>query len=164
MSLKDAPRLAYLEHQILLRLAQTGALSAAVRDIEREYSLREGQLGSGVFRQTRILSLLFHLVLLPRELLGPVLTLQTVEREWQQWADNLGFSLDLAKFLGDVRNAVAHGDLVFEEEVFRFPKRGETFELSMDELESFLMTVGAALANEAGRLPMAATKTSRRIN
>ena len=164
MNLKDAPRAAYIEHQIFVRAAKSGALVGAVREIEKDYDLREGSLKQGLFMQTRVLCLLFHLIVLPRELSIKLLGMPEIQDAWGIWSRKCGVSFELEVFLANLRNAVAHGDLLLDEKNIQFPQKGGSIQLSIEQLESFLETVGATLANEAGRLPEPASKSGRGVD
>jgi hypothetical protein len=57
----------YIEAQILHRAGAQGLLLPAVRSVEAEYSLQPCSLGSRAFLETRILSLLYSLTVVPKE-------------------------------------------------------------------------------------------------
>lgn len=168
MSLKDAPRLAYIEHQIIMEAAQSGELSPAVKRIEEAYSLPDGSLGSGAFRQTRVVALLFHLIALPKEILGDALNTTSVAEKWEKWSKGHNIEGCYADFLRQLRNAVAQGDPELNNDSLRFPKskkkkNNDIIELSLCQLESFLSSVGAELATAAGRLKEISPTSTRNM-
>ena len=63
----DIPALAYIEAQILGRAVASGSIGCHVTATEDEYGLARGSLGKGVFWETRVLSLLYTLILFPKE-------------------------------------------------------------------------------------------------
>ena len=64
---KDIPAVACIEQQILSHAVSEGNLQSSVRRVEAEYGLETGSLGTGLILQVRILSLLYMLILFPKE-------------------------------------------------------------------------------------------------
>ena len=164
MSLQnEIPRLAYIEAQILHRAAAAGALTESVRAVERDYNLAHGSLGNGVFLQSRVLTLLYCLVVVPKEVWAsnaghPVYT--RVSSNWtvpdgavtRRREDDKG--PPTYDFVRHLRNAVSHARFSFHDGSFHFwdqrtNEQEPSFRatLTVKQIEKFLETVGAILAN-----------------
>lgn len=156
----DIPRLAYIEAQIIHRAAKAGALAPFVREVELEYKVHKGALGSGVFIETRILGLLYALILVPKELWELKSNHRIYARlETNFSLDGVDISLDRSSFTGELykfihhlRNALAHARFRFEGESFEFwdgNLKEEKYRacITSPMLVSFLEIVGSNLAN-----------------
>lgn len=64
--LEQIPRFAYVEAQIIHRAAKSGRLDESARAVEQQYRLVHGSLGNGVFLESRIIQLLYCLVVVPK--------------------------------------------------------------------------------------------------
>jgi len=125
------PRLAYIEAQVIHRAAGSAVLVPVVRDVERSYALKSGSLGSGVFLESRVVSLLYCLIVVPREFRAsdknhPIYG--TIAEGWSLENVRIGAgSLDkddpkrgMYEFVRHLRNAVSHARFSFEGEHFSF--------------------------------------------
>lgn len=65
---RDIPLWAYLEHRVLASAAQEGSLQRSARKIEERHGLPREYLGNGLPWQPRVVSLLYTLILFPKEL------------------------------------------------------------------------------------------------
>ncbi len=155
------PAIAYIEAQILHRANAQGALAPSARSVETEYGLQQGSLGSGVFQETRILSLLYSLIVVPKEFWNlnknhPVYvqikeswSLETVNiiTDQGQWEE------PIYGFVHHLRNAIAHANFEFKSGNFEFwnqhNNNPETYraKLSMQAIQHFLEVAGSLLAN-----------------
>lgn len=155
------PALAYIEAQILHRASTQELLLPAVRSVEAEYGFQSGYLGSGVFLETRILSLLYSLIVVPKEFwrldqnhqiygqIGKYWSLEMVNLKVDKshWRD------PIYRFIHHLRNAMAHANFEFKSGNFEFwdqyNNNPETYRatLSTAAIQQFLEVVGALLAN-----------------
>jgi hypothetical protein len=158
----DIPRLAYIEAQIVNRAARAGALLPFAREVEQQYKAEPGTLGIGIFIETRVLGLLYALVLVPRELWELKSNHGIYSRLEDQFSlDGLNVSLNLKPsasalqdFVYHLRNSLAHARFEFIDGRFEFwdwdpKKKVETYRASIqtERLISFLEVVGSQLAN-----------------
>ena len=158
----DIPRLAFIEAQIIHRAARAGALKPFVRDVELQYKAEHGTLGTGVFLETRILGLLYFLILVPKELWGLDSSYQIYTRLENSFpmsdvtvtVDESRYSGQLYKFVHHLRNALGHVRFKFEAGSFEFwdwdPRaKVEPYRaiIQLPKLISFLEVVGSDLAN-----------------
>ncbi|WP_139176598.1 hypothetical protein [Jannaschia faecimaris] len=150
--------MAFIEHQILMLAANSGALETAVRTVEARYALPNGALGNGVSRQTRLLSLLYHLVALPREIaLEKALSDPKVSNAWNEWSSGSSKTLDdgievcrqlgLAQTTRLLRNSVVHGRVQFRDHNLRFEDRKQSLSIGITAIDTLLSSFGAELAN-----------------
>lgn len=112
------PGIAYIEAQILHRASAQSLLAPAVRYIEAEYGLQQGSLGSGVFLETRIISLLYSLIVVPKEFWKlsknhPVYT--RIKESWSPESVNIivdksHWEEPIYRFVHHLRNAMAHAN------------------------------------------------------
>jgi hypothetical protein len=157
---KNIPRFAYIEAQILHRAARLGSLNFTARLVEVEYKIPPGTLGNGIFFQTRTLSLLYLLIVLPKEYwvlkeAAPIYS--KIEKSWS--INNVKIVIDINDFKNPVyafihhlRNAVAHAHFEFVDNTFVFwnqRNKQTTYkaEVSFSAMESFLEVVGSLMAN-----------------
>lgn len=159
----EIPRLAYIEAQVLHRAAATGALSESVRAVENHYKLPNGSLGSGVFLESRVLTLLYCLVVVPKEIWASEAKHPVYKAIASTWtvpdkAVTLPREGDqgppIYDFIHHLRNAVAHARFSFDGRSFHFwdqrqNEREPSFRasLTIENLQRLLETVGALLAN-----------------
>jgi hypothetical protein len=157
------PTLAFIEAQVIHQAVGCGALADSVRAVEKQYSLATGSLGDGVFLESRIMSLLYCLVVVPKEIWAsnaehPVyraiakawsVPKETVSRHRRGFWDRPTY-----QFIHHLRNAVSHANFSFESGRFSFWDRRPNEErpffqasIAVDELQKFLEIVGALLAN-----------------
>ena len=154
------PRIAYIEAQILHRASGQGLLVPVVRAVETEYGLQSGSLGSGVFLETRITSLLYSLIVVPKEFwnLGqnhPIYG--QINRFWSIkkvtiYLDESHWENPTYRFVHHLRNAVAHVNYEFKRGEFEFwdqfkEKPKYRAKLSTEQMQDFLEVVGSLLAN-----------------
>ncbi len=161
---KDVPALAYIEQQILGRAVASGSLRNHVGIVEAEYGLPLGTLGNGLFWQTRLLSLLYVLVLFPREYWrideeDPVY--REIEKRWSidcicVLTPDQKYENTVYWFIHRLRNALAHANIVFhgdEIEISDYWNRKLVYRarISNDEAMHFLEVVGSIMANYKNR-------------
>lgn len=157
---KNIPRLAYIEAQILHRAARLGMLNSTARLVELDYKIPASTLGNGIFFQTRTLSLLYLLVVLPKEywaLKEQALIYGKIEKLWsinnaKIVIDFNDFKNPIYSFIHHLRNAVVHAHFEFIDNNFVFwnernKKITYRAEVSFSTIESFLEVVGSLLAN-----------------
>lgn len=157
---KQIPKLAYLEAQILHRAAKLGVLSSTARVIEREHNYPIGMLKNGVFFKTRTLSLIYLLIVLPKEYWALKQTAPIYSQIEQLWSvnqirvvtDSQEFEKPIYAFIHHLRNALAHAHFDFIDYNFVFwnqKNKNITYkvEVSFSAMESFLEVVGSLLAN-----------------
>ena len=155
------PAIAYIEAQILHRASGQGLLAPSVRAVETEYGLNPGSLGSGIFLETRIISLLYSLIVVPKEFWSlskehPIYS--QIEDRWS--LDKVNIKTDQShwkepvyRFIHHLRNAMAHANFEFKSGNFEFwdqyKNKPETYRasLSTEVMQQFLETVGSLLAN-----------------
>ncbi len=159
--MKKIPALGYIEAQILHRASAQGLLAPAVGSVEREYGLQPGSLGSGVFLETRILSLLYLLIVVPKEFWSLSNNHQIYGRINESWSlemvsiavCNSRWQDPIYRFIHHLRNAMAHANFEFKNGNFEFWDQNknapETYRatLSTAAMQQFLEVVGSLLAN-----------------
>ena len=155
------PRIAYIEAQILHRASAQGLLAPSVRSVEAEYGLQPGSLGSGVFLETRILSLLYLLIVVPKEFWSLSENHPIYGQIKESWSletvgiieDRSHWQESIYKFVHHLRNAMAHANFEFKSGNFEFwdqyKNKPETYRavLSVPVMQHFLEVVGSLLAN-----------------
>lgn len=155
------PGIAYIEAQILHRASAQRLLAPAVRSVEAEYGLQPGSLGNGVFLETRILSLLYLLIVVPKEFWNLSQNHPIYGRIKESWSpervtvveDRSSWQEPTYRFVHHLRNAIAHANFEFKSGKFEFwdqPKnKPETYRaiLPTTEMQQFLEVVGSLLAN-----------------
>ena len=161
MEMKKIPALGYIEAQILHRASAQGLLVPAVRSVEAEYGLQPGSLGNGVFLETRILALLYTLIVVPKEFWNLGQNHQIYGQISKYWSlENVNINVDKSpwqepvyKFVHHLRNAMAHANFEFKSGNFefwdQFRNNPESYRatLSTTAMQQFLEVVGALLAN-----------------
>lgn len=152
----DIPALAFIEHQVMHSPSSIEAFKAVMPAIEQQYGVPSGSLGSGVYYQTRILALLYLLIVFPREAWAldesdPIY--QRIEEltDYDAWgvvpkqSGEKPFSFE---FIRRIRNAVAHANVeFFENEVRLWDRNGFRATCSFEAISQWLSEVGALLAN-----------------
>ena len=159
--MRDVPAKAFIEHQILSRAAATGALSEAARSVENAYGLEPHCLRPGLLREVRVLSLLYCLVLYAKEhfqLGSGDAIYREIRGSWSLGrvtvvTPETRFEDPVYGFIHRLRNAVAHASVEFTEAGMEFwdSHNGEEVyraRMPLEEVERFLGTVGALMANE----------------
>ena len=155
------PAAAYFEAQILHIASAEGVLNHIVRSVEKECGIPQGLFGSGVFLETRVISLLYSLIVVPKELwkLGkdnPIYS--EIDKVWS--LEKVTISKDIStykvpiyKFIHHLRNAIAHANFKFESGNFEFwdqdkqqPERYRAV-LTVPAMQEFLEVVGSLLKN-----------------
>ena len=157
MPINDIPKKAYIYAQILLDARMNEPRQKIVEDLERSYCLSRGELGDGNYLEVRVLSLLYLLILYPKEIwdlkpnsaelhdLQEVFTLENVK---VSWGKRRFPSHDHYEFIHRIRNAVAHARIDFQEDkIFLNDCNGFELQLNATEMSSFLTSVGSFLAN-----------------
>lgn len=162
---KDIPSWAFIEHQVLAATAKAGGLQDAALKVESMYGLRTGYLGNGLLWQPRAVSLLYTLILFPKEFWGikqqddPIFT--EISTRWS--LDDIcivtpdrRYGNTIYGFMHRLRNALAHANVTFRgndleiwdsysgREVYRarIPRRAA---------EKFLEETGKIMANLRNR-------------
>jgi hypothetical protein len=155
------PALAYIEAQIVHQASAQALLAPAVRSVEKEYGLQFGSLGSGVFLETRILSLLYLLIVVPKEFWSLGNNHQIYGRINESWSlemvsitvCNSRWQDPIYRFIHHLRNAMAHANFEFKNGNFEFwdqiQNAPETYRatLSTAAMQQFLEAVGSLMAN-----------------
>ena len=155
------PKIAYIEAQILHQASTQGLLASSVRSVEAKYGLPQGSLGSGVFLETRILTLLYSLIVVPKEFWNlsenhPIY--RQIKETWSLEAvsiivDKSHWKEPIYRFIHHLRNAMAHANFKFKNGNFEFwdqhKNKPETYRamLTTPEMQHFLEVVGSLLAN-----------------
>lgn len=161
---KDIPALAYIEQQILGRAVASGSFQNHVGELEVEYGLTPGTLGNGLFWQVRVLSLLYALILFPKEYWGMDQDDPVYREVAEQWSvdrirvltQDRKYGNTVYGFIHRLRNALAHASIAFYDDgieisdswngQFAFRAR-----VSNDEATAFLEKVGSIMANRRNR-------------
>jgi len=162
---ENIPRVAYVEAQVLHCAGRKGLLAPCVRAVESEHGLEPGYLGTGIFFETRVLSLLYCLIVVPKEFwsLGPAHAVYgQIADQWSvgeaairvdrsRWRD------PTYRFIHHLRNAVAHANLEFRERAFEFwDKNGgeEKYRAVLSEtaMQQFLAVVGSLMSSPGVRV------------
>jgi hypothetical protein len=158
---KDLSKKAYIEAQVLLNPNTHNLLKPIVRLIETNYGLPPGSLGTGIYLETQTLSLLYLLIVVPKEFWNldegqPVYS--QLEEIWipsniQILLNRSPYHSSVYQFIHHLRNAVAHVHFDFKDNYFDFWDQNEGkpekyhARLSIDELQNFLEKVGSFMAN-----------------
>ena len=155
------PAMAYLEAQILHYACSEGLLAPSVRSIEIKYGMHPGSFGSGIFLKTRILSLLYLLIVVPKEFWSLSENHPIYDQIKKSWSlETVKINLDknhgkepIYKFIHHLRNAIAHANFEFKSGNFEFwdqyKNKPEIYraKLSTQEMQQFLEVVGALMAD-----------------
>jgi len=152
--------MAYIEQQVLGMAAQEGALKNYARRIEEIHGLRPEYLGTGLVWQTRSLSLLYTLILFPKEYWkmeeGDSIYSE-IERQWS--LENVDIITEDEKygktvygFILRLRNALAHANVTFRGDDIEFSDSWNDREVyrarvSRKEVGRFLEIVGSMMAS-----------------
>ncbi|MGZ8251344.1 MAG: HEPN family nuclease [Methylophilaceae bacterium] len=158
---KRIPALAYIESQIVHRSSAQGLLAPIVRSVETEYGLPLGSLENGVFFETRILSLLYLLIVVPKEFWSLSSEHQIYDKINESWSlemvnitvCNSRWQDPIYRFIHHLRNAMAHAHFEFKNGNFEFWDQNKNASeiyratLSTAAMQQFLEAVGSLLAN-----------------
>lgn len=159
--IRKIPALAYIEAQIIHQASAKGLLAPIARSVETRYGLELDYLGGGVFIQTRTLSLLYLLIVVPKEswkldenhpIYGQIseawslneVCIDICNSRWQN---------PIYRFIHHLRNAIAHANFEFKNENIEFWDQNKskmvTYKatLSTTAMQKFLEVVGSLLAN-----------------
>lgn len=153
----DIAKKAFIDAQILLDPRLRHQRKKVARELEKTYHIPSGTLGDADFREVRVLSLLYLLVVYPKELwnlqptdpklsdLTGVFDLDSLSIDWGRRSFD---GYDHYEFIHRIRNAVSHANVSFTfESVTLTDRNGFIVSLSTDQMSSFLSNVGAFLAN-----------------
>ena len=157
---KDVPKMAYIEQQILGRADASGSLRNHVNKVEVEYGLPPGTLGNGIFWQTRLLSLLYALILFPKEYWGMNQDDPVYREIGERWSvdrirvltQDKRFENPVYGFIHRLRNALAHATIAFHDDDIEISdswngQLAYRARISRDEATAFLEIVGSIMAN-----------------
>ncbi len=156
----DIAAMAWIEQQVLGLAARQGSLRSSARRMEKEYRLTLGFLGTGLFWQTRVLALMYTLILHPREHWrmeqGDLIYTEIAKRWSLEGVDVITgdekYGNTVYGFIHRLRNAIAHAHITFLEDGIEFSdgREGQDFyraRLSRIQTEKFLEVVGSVMAN-----------------
>ncbi|MDE0047244.1 MAG: hypothetical protein OXP28_01425 [Gammaproteobacteria bacterium] len=162
---RDIAAMAFIEQQVLGLAAHDGSLENSARRVESQYGLPPGSLGTGLIWQTRSLSLLYTLVLFPKEYWeldqgDPIF--REIDQRWsvntvRVITPDKKFGNTVFGFVHRLRNALAHARIAFsgdDIEIWDTWKGREAYRarISREEAERFLAIVGSTLANLRNRV------------
>jgi hypothetical protein len=152
----EIPSMAFIEAQVIQHPMTLEACRSVIQEIERQYQVPTGSLGDGIFYQSRILSLLYTLIVFPKE----VWSLDQADpfyEEVSRKVDINGFLVQSGKrdfedphynLVHRIRNAVAHANVEFKEPNIIFSDRnGWQATASVEVVWHFLSEIGAIMAN-----------------
>ena len=160
---KDVAAWAFIEQEVLALAEGDGSLRHHARRVEKMYGLVPEYLGTGLLWQTRALSLLYMLVLFPREYWmmeqsDPIY--REIEERWSLnginvLTDDKKHGHTIYGFIHRLRNALAHANIAFHGDDIEFADfadkcRGKEVyraRVSRHEVQTFLKTVGSIMAN-----------------
>ena len=161
---KDIAAWAFIEQAVLSSAERDGSLRNHVQRVEREHGLPPGYLGTGLIWQTRALSLLYMLILFPKEYWNldqgdPIY--RDIDQRWSVNAVSVvtpdeKYGNTVYGFVHRLRNALAHASITFQGddiEIWDVWKGREAYRarISRKEAEKFLETVGSKMANLRSR-------------
>lgn len=160
---KQIPKLAYIEMQILQKAFKTDALVPSARHVEEEQKYPKDVLGNGGFQQVRVISLLYCLIVIPKELWNLkkdheifksidekwLLTIFVVKKHKHDFFDNTTYNI-----IHCIRNSISHANFshVGTEYEFwdQYPNTKEEHTMitaPIEKLEVFIAEVGSLFAN-----------------
>ena len=161
---KDIAAWAFLEQAVLASAERHGSLRSHAQRVEKGKCLPPGYLATGLIWQTRVLSLLYMLILFPKEYWNldqchPIY--RDIEQRWSVNAVRVvtpdeKYGNTVYGFVHRLRNALAHASIVFQGddiEIWNTWKGRESYRarISRKEAEKFLETVGSRMANLRNR-------------
>lgn len=156
MKKSEIPSLAFIEAQVLQHPDLIGAHRKVVRHVEEGYGVARGSLGDGVYHQTRIPSLLYLLILLPKESRSldendPIYSQMRASVDLSVFSVTGGkndYADPYYNFIHRLRNAVAHCRFEFGADSFEFSdQNGFRAKASIEDTWRFLSQIGPLLAN-----------------
>jgi hypothetical protein len=157
MAIDDVPKKAFIDAQILLDSRMAEPRSRIAREIEKGYGLKRGTLGDANFIEVRVLSLLYLLILYPKEIwnlkpnspefvdLPNVFDIGAIDISWgkRSFPEH-----DHYEFIHRVRNAVAHAKVSFQgSQIILCDRNGFQAHFDVHKMSQFLTKVGSFLAN-----------------
>lgn len=160
---EDLPTIAFIEHQIIAKAAADGMLQAASDKVWQTYDCQPGTMPGAPFFQSRVLSLLYCLLVFPREFwsrrgleieIGSEiekyeLTIQFMN-EKNQWAVRRVAFDDIRR----LRNSIAHARIWFDDDHVHFQdgrKSDYRTKMNPEEILLFLTKVGIIFCNARHR-------------
>ena len=161
---KDIPAMAFIEQQILGRANTSGSLRRHAESVEAHYDLERGLLGSGLFWQTRVLSLMYMFIVYPKEYWkmeqnDPIFL--EIERRWSLRGVSVltpdeEYGNSVYGFVHRLRNAVSHAKISFHGknlEIWDSWQERDVYRaiVAEAEIERFLEVVGEMMANQRNR-------------
>ena len=161
---KDIAAWAFIEQAVLASAERDGSLQNHAQKVEREYGLPPRYLATGLIWQTRALSLLYMLILFPKEYWNldqsdPIY--RDIEQRWS--VDEVSvvtpdekFGSTVYGFVHRLRNALAHARIAFQGddiEIWDTSKSREVYRarIPKKEVQKFMEIVGSRLANLRNR-------------
>lgn len=165
----EIPSFAFINAQIIQKAIHTTDFGQCVRSVEEQYGLSPGELGDGFFYASHVVSLLYCLIVVPREVWDDLPENHKVyDMIDATWLLTL-FEVELSEgrltmrrqehpayyLIYHLRNAVAHarfsiaedGRFTFWDQPNKTSAPNFRASLSRDSLQEFLSKVGALLAN-----------------
>ncbi len=119
----DIARKAYVEQQILGLASEKNLLQPAIEEIAKKYSIAPSLLRKGLFPETRILSLIYLLIVVPKEFHTFNKSHEIYNRIETSWFyENIEVKLNtrykdnpVYAFIHHLRNAMAHTNFEFKD-------------------------------------------------
>ncbi|MCY3816540.1 MAG: hypothetical protein OXG59_09655 [Gammaproteobacteria bacterium] len=162
---KDIAAWAFIEHAVLSSAERDGSLRDHAQCVEEKYDLPPGYLKTGLIWQTRALSLLYMLILFPKEYWklnrgDPIY--RDIEQRWSVVdavsvvTPDKRYGSTAYGFVHRLRNALAHASITFQGdniEIWDTSGRQEVYraKIGRKEAENFLAVVGSTMANLRSR-------------
>ena len=155
---------AFIEQAVLASAERDGSLQNHAQRVERENGLPPGYLATGLFWQTRSLSLLYMLILFPKEYWNldqcdPIY--RDIEQRWSINAVSVvtpdqKYGRTVYGFVHRLRNALAHASIAFQADDIEIwdtwmGREAYRARISRKETERFLEIVGSRMASLGGR-------------
>lgn len=161
---KDIAAWAFIEQAVLASAERDGSLRNHARRVEREKGLPPEYLGTGLIWQTRALSLLYMLILFPKEYWNldqndPIY--RDIEQRWSVNAVSAvtpdeKYGSTVYGFVHRLRNALAHARIAFQGddiEIWDTRSYQEVYRarIPRKEAQKFMEIVGSKMANLRSR-------------
>jgi hypothetical protein len=162
MNNNQIPKFAYIEAQVLHQAANQGLLAPIARLVETQRGYPSGSCQGGTYPETRILSLLYLLIVVPKEFKSLHETHKIYEQIEKSWSPEMvdieleinPFKNAIYSFIYHLRNAIAHTRFAFKDGYFEFwDKKNKDSpinykaKLPIAAISPFLEAVGTILAN-----------------